>query len=233
MITKNIQIVTESIGGICNTCERKIDELTIIAVSKTKPVSDIETAYEAGIRNFGENKAQDLRDKNTMIDLDINWHFIGRLQRNKVKYVVNAAEYIHSLDSFELAMEINNKAIEYNKVQKVLVEVNTSGERTKFGLQDFESLYRLIEKCDVLTNIEVKGLMTMAPYTDNEVIVRKSFRLLREMKEKLIKSRSNISELSMGMTNDYKIAIEEGSTMLRIGTAIFSERDTSNNWREI
>ena len=232
MITENVHIVKEKIAEICKNSGRNPGEITLIAVSKTNPISAIEEAVSAGITDLGENKAQELRDKSKLIEGDFNWHFIGHLQTNKVKYVIRAAEYIHSVDSVKLAEEINRKAEALDKVQKILIEVNTSGEESKYGIQDFDSLESLIEKCETLSNIEVKGLMTMAPFTSDEDVIRKCFINLREMKEKLNNRWDNITELSMGMTNDYKIAIEEGSTMLRIGTAIFGQRDISKSWRE-
>ena len=146
--------------------------------------------------------------------------------------MIDSAEYIHSVDTIKLAGAIDSKASSINKIQKILIEVNTSGESSKFGIHDFESLKNFIEECSSYSNIEVKGLMTMAPFTSDKNVIRKCFSELREMKEKLNNQWNNISELSMGMTNDYKIAIEEGSTMLRIGTAIFGERDKLKTWRE-
>lgn len=232
MIKKNVQIIKEKIAEICDNSERNQKEITLIAVSKTNPLSVIEDAYSAGIIDFGENKAQELRDKSKLVESNFNWHFIGHLQTNKVKYVIDSAEYIHSVDTIKLASAIDSKASSINKIQKILIEVNTSGESSKFGIHDFENLKNFIEECNSYSNIEVKGLMTMAPYTSDENIIRKCFFELRDMKEKLNNQWNNISELSMGMTNDYKIAIEEGSTMLRIGTAIFGERDKSITWRE-
>lgn len=232
MIIKNVQIIKEKIAEICDNSGRNYKEIKLIAVSKTNPLSVIEDAYSAGIIDFGENKAQELRDKSKLVESSFNWHFIGHLQTNKVKYVIDSAEYIHSVDTIKLASTIDSKASSINKVQKILIEVNTSGESSKFGIHNFENLRSFIEECSSYSNLEVKGLMTMAPYTSDENIIRKCFSELRDMKEKLNDQWSNISELSMGMTNDYKIAIEEGSTMLRIGTAIFGERDKSKTWRE-
>lgn len=232
MIIKNVQIINEKIAEICNNSGRDRTEIKLIAVTKTNPLNVIEEAFSAGIKDFGENKAQELRDKSKLGISNFSWHFIGHLQTNKVKYVIEAADYIHSVDTIKLAREIDSKASSINKIQKILIEVNTSGESSKFGIHNFESLNNLITECSSYSNIKVKGLMTMAPFTSDEYVIRKSFSELREMKEKLNNEWNNISELSMGMTNDYKIAIEEGSTMLRIGTAIFGERDTSKNWRE-
>ena len=232
MIKKNIQIVKREVEEICNSCGRNSNRITLIAVSKTNPISAIEEAFSAGINNFGENKAQEFRDKSRIVEKDISWHFVGHLQTNKVKYVIDSAEYIHSVDSIKLATEINTRALLINKIQKILIEMNTSEESSKFGIHDFDNLYKLVEECSIFKNLEVKGLMTMAPYTADENIIRKSFSRLRDLKEKLNTQWNNITELSMGMTNDYKIALEEGSTMLRIGTAIFEERDSSKSWRE-
>lgn len=232
MIIKNVQIIKEKIAEICDNSRRNHKEITLIAVSKTNPVSVIEDAYSVGITDFGENKAQELRDKSKLVTGNFNWHFIGHLQTNKVKYVIDSAEYIHSVDTIKLASVIDSKASSINKIQKILIEVNTSGETSKFGIHDFENLKSFIEECNSYSNLEVKGLMTMAPFTSDENLIRNCFSELREMKDKLNNQWNNISELSMGMTNDYKIAIEEGSTMLRIGTAIFGERDKSKTWRE-
>lgn len=227
MIAQNYKLVEEKIAETCEKSGRNRDEIKLIAVSKTMPVSVIEEAFKVGFSNFGENKAQELRDKSSEINLDLNWHFIGHLQSNKVKYVIEPAEYIHSVDSNKLADEIQKRAASIEKVQKILIEVNTSGEDSKFGLSEFDDVLKLIEYCDSLSNVEVCGLMTMAPYTDNEVILRSCFSKLRDLKEKINSNDFRINELSMGMTNDYEIAIEEGATMLRIGTAIFGERNYS------
>lgn len=233
MITENVHIINNSIKEICKNCGRNFEEIVLIAVSKTKSIELIKEAYDVGIINFGENKAQDLRDKSKLIKGSFNWHFLGHLQKNKVKYVVETADYIHSVDSLQIASEINNRALQKGLIKRILIEVNASGEETKFGLSNYHSVERLINECSELENIEVKGLMTMAPFTTDEVLIRKTFEKLREMKEKINRSNKDITELSMGMTNDYKIAIEEGSTMLRIGTAIFGGRDSSKNWREL
>ncbi len=232
MITENIHIVKEQIAEICKNSGRNPDEITLIAVSKTNPISAIQEAVSAGLTDLGENKAQELRDKSKLIEGNFKWHFIGHLQTNKVKYVIKSAEYIHSVDSVKLVEEINKKAEAIEKVQKILIEVNTSGEESKYGVQGYDEIESLIEKCEAYSNIEVKGLMTMAPFTSDKDVIRKCFSDLREIKIKLNNRWKNITELSMGMTNDYKIAIEEGSTMLRIGTAIFGHRDISKNWRE-
>lgn len=225
MLEKNIKIVWDKISNACFKCGRNVSELRLIAVSKTQSSDLILEAIKLGLNNFGENKAQELKQKAEQINFDVIWHFIGHLQTNKVKYIINHAEFIHSVDSIKLAEEINSKAEKINKRQKILLEVKTSEEESKFGLQSEDDVFNLLEFCKSKANIEVVGLMTMAPFTDNEKLIRKSFSSLRLLKEKINSFGYNLTELSMGMTNDFEIAIEEGSTMLRIGTAIFGERN--------
>ena len=231
MIKENIHKLEEKINSICQKNGRNFNEITLIAVSKNNPASAVIETYKSGIFNFGENKAQELRDKSELVSEPVKWHFIGHLQRNKVKYVVKAAELIHSVDSSKLADEIDKKAASENKKQKILIEINTSGEESKHGLKNNDDILELVEYTAGLKNIELTGLMTMAPYTADEKTIRKCFSFLRQLKEKINARGFNLSQLSMGMTNDYEIAIEEGSTMLRIGTAIFGERDYSQNWK--
>jgi len=231
MIRENYNRLQQKISEICEKCSRNPAEITLIAVSKNNPISAIEEAQKCGLIHFGENKAQELRDK-AEIKPDVVWHFIGHLQTNKVKYVVKAAEFIHSVDSEKVLEEINKRAASENKIQKILFEVNTSDESNKFGLKNFESLKNLVELSKDMKNIDAKGLMTMAPYTDNKKIIRDCFVQLRQWKEKLNEEGFRLTDLSMGMTNDFDIAIEEGATMIRIGTAIFGERDYSQKWNE-
>jgi len=225
MIENNLKILNNNISRICSNCGRNISEVKLIAVSKTKPISEINEALNYGQVNFGENKAKELKEKSENISRLINWHFIGHLQTNKVKLVIPFAEYLHSVDSFRLVDEVNKIAIKLNKIQNILVEFNTSGEETKFGLQSFEEGLKLVEYCYEIKNINVSGLMTMAPFTNNESAIRNSFAKLRNYRSKLSTHGFNLKELSMGMSNDYRIAIEEGSTMIRIGTAIFGNRN--------
>ena len=232
MISDNFKIVVNRIHDSVIKSNRDFNDIRIIGVSKTNPISSILEGLDAGITDFGENKALELRDKSELIKQKVNWHFIGHLQRNKVKYVINAADYIHSVDSVKLASEINKRAKAVDKIQNIFFEVNTSGEEAKFGVSNFDELYELASRCEELQNIKMNGLMTMASFTKNETELRKSFSTLREMREKIKNKFVTISELSMGMTNDYLIAIEEGATMLRIGTAIFGKRDTSLTWSE-
>jgi PLP dependent protein len=232
MIAENIKHLSERIATKCAEFKRNPQEIRLIAVSKFFGVDAISEANGLGITDFGENKAQELRDKYEILGDKVNWHFIGTLQRNKVKYAVKAASFIHSVDSAMLADEINKEAKKLNKVQKILLEVKTSSEETKSGLSDDEDVLNLVRHCSNLPNVELVGLMTMASFTEDEKIIRKSFADLRNLKDKINKNGLDLSELSMGMTNDYEIAIEEGATMLRIGSAIFGQRNTLKDWRQ-
>ncbi len=225
MIEENLKKVEEQISEACIKSGRNRSEIKLIAVSKTQPVEIVNEALKCRVTHLGENKAQELRDKSELIIGDFSWHFIGHLQSNKIKYVIKAADYIHSVDSIKLADEINLKAEALNKKQKVLLELNTSNEISKFGIEQEKEIFEVAEHCKSLNNLILVGLMTMAPYTDDMILVRNCFIKLREYKDKLNNDGFELSELSMGMTNDFKIAIEEGSTMLRIGTAIFGDRN--------
>lgn len=233
MIAENLAKLRDNIARKCLEVGRNPDEIKLIAVSKYFGVDAILEANRLGVNDFGENRAQELMLKYEKLGDKVIWHFIGTLQKNKVKYAVKAAEYIHSVDSIELLEEINKRASSLNKVQKILLEVKTSYEETKSGLTNEEEIFRIAELTKNYPNVNLVGLMTIAPLTDDENIIRKSFRDLRVLKDKMNKSGINITELSMGMTSDYEIAIEEGSTMLRIGSAIFGERDYSKDWRQI
>jgi pyridoxal phosphate enzyme (YggS family) len=230
MIAYNIKLVCDKIFGKCAEIGRDSKEIKLIAVSKNFSTDDINLALDGGIKDFGENKAQELNSKFEILENKVTWHFIGHLQRNKVKFVVRSAEYIHSVDSLSLANEINKKAEQINKVQKILLQVKTSDEETKSGIEAEEELFKLADSCNGLRNVELIGLMTIAPFTDNTEEIRKSFRYLCKLKDDLrTRGFDNIKELSMGMTSDYEIAIEEGATMLRIGSAIFGQRNYSKN----
>ena len=232
MIEENIKHLRERITAKCVEFKRNPKEIKLIAVSKFFGLDAINEANRLGITDFGENKAQELRDKYELLGDKVTWHFIGTLQRNKVKYAVKAAAYIHSVDSATLADEINIQAQKLNKVQKILLEVKTSSEESKSGLTTESELLNLVKHCSTLQNVELVGLMTMAAYTDDTEIIRKSFIELRNLRDKINQNGFDLKELSMGMTNDYEIAIEEGATMLRIGSAIFGQRDTSKDWRQ-
>ncbi len=225
MVSENLKKVEAKIAETCAKCGRNPSEIRLIAVSKTQTIEAIAEALKAGIKELGENKAQELRSKSELITGDFRWHFIGHLQTNKVKYIINAAEYIHALDSIKLAEEINRKAEQINKKQNVFLEIKTSAEETKFGLENEDEIFRISEFCMNSQNLNLVGLMTMATFTEDWKIIRNCFIKLRELKDKINKRGYGLTELSMGMTNDYDLAIEEGATMLRIGTAIFGEKN--------
>jgi pyridoxal phosphate enzyme (YggS family) len=233
MITENLKRLRDKINAQCDASGINSEEIKLIAVSKYFGLDAITEANNHGIINFGENKAQELRDKFELLGNKVSWHFIGTLQRNKAKYVVKAASLIHSVDSLSLADEINKHAAKNDKIQDVLLELKTSFEESKAGLNQEEQVIKLVEHCDTLPNINLTGLMTMAPYTDDEQIIRKSFSELRKLKDKINQQGFNLTELSMGMTSDFEIAIDEGTTMLRIGSAIFGQRDYAKDWRTI
>jgi len=233
MIAENLKILNERIQSKCNGLNRASEKIKLIAVSKMVGVDVISSANDLGLTDFGENKAQELRDKYKILGDKVTWHFIGNLQRNKVKYVVKAASFIHSVDSITLADEIDKQAAKLGKVQKILLEVNTSFEESKSGTEGEKLLKALAEHCTSLENIDLIGLMTMAPFTSDEKIIRQSFSELRKFKDKLNGYGFNLRELSMGMTNDFEIAIEEGATMLRIGSAIFGQRDYTKQQEQL
>lgn len=233
MISDNIKRLKAEIEQKCLECERNPNDITLVAVSKYFGVNAILEAKDSGIINFGENRAQELTLKFDKLGDSVTWHFIGTLQKNKVKYAVRCAEFIHSVDSLELLYEINKKAESLGKTQKILFEVKTSEEESKSGVTSEEEIFKLAEEAKKLANIKAIGLMTISPLTEDEKLIRKSFSYLRNLKEMLNRYGYNYSELSMGMTNDFKIAIEEGSTILRIGSAIFGDRDYSKDWRQI
>jgi hypothetical protein len=228
MITENINQVRERIKKKCLEIGRNSKEIKLIAVSKNFSPNDINQAFDGGIKDFGENKAQELNSKFEVLGNKVIWHFIGHLQKNKVKFAVRSAEYIHSVDSLTLLNEINKRAGSLNKIQKILLQVKTSEEETKSGIENNQEVFKIAENCKELKNVELIGLMTIAPFTDNDEEIRKSFKHLRKLRDEFkIRGFNNIKELSMGMTSDFEIAIEEGATMLRIGSAIFGQRDYS------
>jgi len=225
MIPENIRILRERIEKKCRETGRSSGEIKVIAVSKNFGINEINSAFKEGITDFGENRAQELMPKFEELGNKITWHFIGHLQRNKVRFAVKAADYIHSVDSFMIASEINRLAAQNNKVQKILLQVKTSDEETKSGIENESEIYDLAQYCRDFQNIELIGLMTIGPLTDDIVKIRNSFRYLRNLRDEMIaKGFDNIRELSMGMTLDFEIAVEEGATMLRVGSAIFGER---------
>lgn len=228
MLKENLSIVEENIRKACEKAGRDRSEVTLIAVSKTKPVEMLQEVYDCNIRNFGENKVQELCDKIEKMPADIKWHMIGHLQRNKVKYLVgNHIELIHSVDSFRLAEEINIQAKKKNVIVPILVEVNIAEEESKFGISA-EDAIQLVEEIAELENIKIKGLMTIAPYVvdseENRPYFRKIKQLSVDIRNKNI-DNVDMEILSMGMTGDYMVAIEEGATLVRVGTGIFGERN--------
>ena len=228
-IAKNIENVRSNIKSACEKAGRDVSDVTLIAVSKTKPVEDIKIAYDQGIRDFGENKVQEIVEKYDKLPSDIRWHMIGHLQTNKVKYIIDKVCMIHSVDSVKLADTISKEAVKHNVEMPILIEVNVAGEDTKFGtgLEETKALY---EHACSLPGIKVMGFMTVAPYTVDAEENRQYFVLLRQLSVDIINQNTdNIRgiRLSMGMTGDYMIAIEEGATDVRVGTGIFGERDYS------
>lgn len=228
MIRENLERVQENIDVACQKAGRDSSEVTLIAVSKTKPIEMLREAYEAGARDFGENKVQELLDKIPAMPEDVRWHMIGHLQRNKVKYIIDKVYLIHSVDSLRLAEEISKEAVKHGVTANILVEVNVAGEESKFGtsLQEAKELVFSIAK---LPGICVKGLMTIAPFVENGEDNRKYFQNMKQLSVDIVqKNNDNIcvgQVLSMGMTGDYIVAVEEGATYVRVGTGIFGERD--------
>lgn len=227
MLSENLQQVEKNIQAACDRSGRERSDVTLIAVSKTKPVPMLSEIYDCGIRHFGENKVQEITDKEACMPKDIHWHMIGHLQRNKVKYIVDKVECIHSVDSLRLAEAIEQEASKKDCIVNILVEVNVAKEESKFGLMP-EEVEEFIEKISDFSHIRVQGLMTIAPFVGNPEENRPVFANLRKLSVDIARKKVNnvnMNVLSMGMTNDYEIAIEEGATMVRVGTAIFGERD--------
>lgn len=227
MIEQNLKNVEENIERSCAVSGRKKEEVTLIAVSKTKPVSMLMDAYRCGQRIFGENKVQEIMDKYEQMPDDVQWHMIGHLQRNKVKYIVDKVAMIHSVDSLRLAETIEQEAAKKNVIVSVLVEVNVAQEESKYGFSP-EEVIPFLEKVSVFSHIQVKGLMTIAPFVENPEENRGVFHKLRKLSVDIREKNINnitMSVLSMGMTGDYQVAIQEGATMVRVGTGIFGERN--------
>lgn len=227
MIRDNLEQVRQKIRNACDRAGRDEKEVTLISVSKTKPLSMLEEAYEAGARDFGENKVQELLEKIPRMPEDIRWHMIGHLQRNKVKYIVGKVFLIHSVDSLRLAEEISREAVKQNTSVNILLEVNVAQEESKFGttLEETADLALSVSK---LPGIHICGLMTIAPYVENAEENRQYFRKLKQLSvdiEHKNIDNVNMNVLSMGMTGDYSVAVEEGATYVRVGTGIFGARD--------
>lgn len=227
MIRENLEKVQNNILTACTKANRSANDVTLIAVSKTKPVELLQEAYDAGVRDFGENKVQEIMDKYDKLPSDIRWHMIGHLQRNKVKYIIDKVVLIHSVDSLRLAEEISKQAQKHNLTMPILIELNIGAEDTKFGTS-LEEAIALVKEISLLPNIQIKGLMTVAPFVEDAEENRHYFNAMKHlsvdiMKENIDNVRMDI--LSMGMTGDYEVAVEEGATMVRVGTGIFGPRN--------
>ena len=229
MIADNAQQVRERVRKACERSGRDPQGVRLIAVSKTFDVARVREVLEAGISDIGENFVQELRDKRAELNNpDIRWHFVGHLQSNKVKYIADFISLIHSTDHRSVAEEIDKRGARIGRLIDVLVEVNTTGERTKFGVLP-ESTIEFVKSLAHLRNLRVRGLMTMGPFLPDPEDSRPAFRTLREFRDEVRNAgieNVEMTELSMGMTNDFEVAIEEGATMVRIGTAIFGPRKT-------
>ena len=227
MVAENLAQVQKNIEESCGNVNRDPGEVTLIAVSKTKPVEMLREAYDAGARVFGENKVQEIVDKYDHMPSDVKWHMIGHLQRNKVKYIVDKVAMIHSVDSFRLAETIEKEAAKKNVTVPILIEVNVAQEESKYGLKP-EEVLPFIEEIADFSHIQIKGLMTIAPYVENAEENREIFRELKKLSVDIAAKNINnvtMSGLSMGMTGDYMVAVQEGATMVRVGTGIFGARN--------
>lgn len=227
MLASNLQEVERKIMEACDKAGRAREEITLIAVSKTKPVPMLQEIYDLGVRDFGENKVQELTDKEPQLPADLRWHMIGHLQRNKVKQVIDKAVLIHSVDSVRLAKAIEAEAAKKDIIVQILLEVNVAEEDSKFGLK-LDEVLPAVEEIATMPHVRIKGLMTIAPFVENPEENRTVFAQLQKLSVDIAeKNIDNVSVdiLSMGMTNDYQVAIEEGATMIRVGTGIFGERE--------
>lgn len=230
MLKDNLKQVEDNIAKACARAGRDRSEVTLIAVSKTKPVEMLQEIYDEGVRTFGENKVQEICEKYEQLPSDIEWHMIGHLQRNKVKQVIDKAALIHSVDSYRLAQEISVQAQKKNICMPILVEVNIAQEESKFGISADDTV-QLVEEIAALPNLEINGLMTIAPFVTDPEENRTYFRQIKQLSVDIKnKNIDNVSMdvLSMGMTGDYEVAIEEGATMVRVGTGIFGARNYAN-----
>jgi Predicted enzyme with a TIM-barrel fold len=223
VICQKVQEIEQRLARACERVGRKREEVLLLGASKYANAEKIREAYQCGVRVFGESRAQDFLKKfEELKDLPIDWHFIGNLQTNKVKYIIDKVSLIHSLDRLSLAEEIQKRAERLGKVQDVLIEVNVGKEETKGGVYE-EDLEKLFDYCLSLKNLRVLGLMAIPPYKENPEEVRPYFVKLRKLKEKLEELyKIKLPHLSMGMSEDFEVAVEEGATIVRIGSAIFS-----------
>ena len=227
MLRENFRQVEENIRRACGRAGRDPGDVTLIAVSKTKPVELLREAYDLGTRVFGENKVQEIVEKYEALPKDIHWHMIGHLQRNKVKYIIDKVDLIHSVDSVRLAETIEKEAAKHDLTANILLEVNVAEEESKFGLK-VDEVEQVVDEIAKFSHIKVCGLMTIPPFVENPEENRPYFRRLRNLSVDIGgKNVDNVtmSILSMGMTNDYEVAVEEGATMVRVGTGLFGARD--------
>lgn len=231
VIQQNLNTVREKIKAAAERAGRNPEEITLIAVSKTKPLPMLQAAYDAGQRVFGENKVQEICEKYPAMPQDIAWHMIGHLQTNKVRSVIGKTAMIHSVDSIKLAAEIQKEAQKHSVICDVLIEVNIAGEDSKYGFSA-KDVPAFAEELAKLPNLRLRGLMTVAPFTENPEENRKYFRQMKQLSVDINKKNIDnicMDTLSMGMTGDYEIAVEEGATMVRVGTGIFGERNYNIN----
>lgn len=227
MLAENLIKVEEQIAVSCEKAGRDPSEVTLVAVSKTKPVELLLQAYQAGARVFGENKVQEIVDKYPQMPYDVEWHMIGHLQRNKVKYIIDKVKMIHSVDSLRLAQTIEQEGAKHGICMPVLIEVNVAEEESKFGLKMSE-VEPLLREISDFSHVKVMGLMTIAPFVEDPEENRQVFRQLKKLSVDIAAKNINnitMSVLSMGMTGDYTVAVQEGATMVRVGTGIFGERN--------
>ncbi len=224
-IEKNLEDIKKEIKNALESSPKQDNEVTIIGVTKTINIEKIQELVNLGIKNLGENKVQELLEKYDKIKGDVNWHFIGHLQTNKVKYIIDKVEMIHSVDSLRLVKEIDKQAKKHNKVMDILVQVNIGDESSKFGIQ-LAGVDKFIKTVQTFDNVNIKGLMCIAPYTNDVDCLRNLFSNLFKKYIDIFTNKvdNRDSHLSMGMSNDYKIAIKEGSNMVRLGTSIFGQR---------
>lgn len=224
-IVENLNSLKTQIANACEACGRKAEDITLVAVSKTFPDSDVLEAFNAGQLNFGENKVQEMIKKYDVLSKhEIKWHLIGHLQTNKVKYIVEFVHLIHSVDSFKLALEIDKQAAKVKRRINILVQVNTSDEMQKSGVE-IDETKKLCDDIKQLENINLCGLMTIGKFTDDTEIIRDNFSTLKNLYDEIKPDFRDFNYLSMGMTSDFEIAIEEGANMLRIGSAVFGYRN--------
>lgn len=219
-VSERLDKLTQKIEKACKASGRKLSEVKLVAVTKTLPISKIEDGIQAGLSVFGENYIQEARKKISLIDADVSWHFIGRLQSNKAKYAAPLFDLIHSVDSLKLAGELNRRAAAIPRTVSILIQANLSGETTKAGL-NADGVKELIDEVQAFDHIELKGLMTMPPAFGDPEGARQYFAALRKLKDDI---GEPLKELSMGMSGDFEVAIEEGATIIRIGTDIFGPR---------